>query len=168
MLDRFDFEQDMMNCWHVVDDIKQLTAMVTDRNASTDNIADVLLGLQVLYNDRFTQLLDGFETLVFENFEKQVDNNVTDATWMESESDRADNIVSAEMLEQYNNLKSGNKEQKDIDNSAEYKKVNLAYNEKLLDACITVLKHYTAYSDLPEELQSDYRIEMWPAASNNE
>ena len=157
MIDKFDFEQDMMNCWHVVDDIKQLTAMVTDREASTDNIANVLLGLQVLYNDRFTQLLDGFETLVFENFEKHVDDNKNDidAAWMESESDRADNIVAAEMLDQYNNLKRDNKEQKDIDNLPEYQKEDLAYNEKLLDACTTVLKHYTAYSDLPEELKDE-------------
>jgi len=29
----------------------------------------------------------------------------------------------------------------------------LKYNEKVLDACITVLKHYTVYDEWPEELK---------------
>ena len=63
--DRFDFEEDIYNCWHVVDDIKQLYEMVLDRNRNTsiDDIANVLLGMQTLYNDRFDQLLTSFEQL---------------------------------------------------------------------------------------------------------
>ena len=61
--DRFDFEQDIFNCWHVVDDITQLYEMVLDRNASIDDIANVLLGMQTLYNDRFDQLIMSFEQL---------------------------------------------------------------------------------------------------------
>jgi len=154
----WDFEQDMMNCWHVVDDIKQLAAMVTDRNASRDNIANVLLGLQVLYNDRFTQLMDGF---MF------VQNNI-DTSWVESERDRKDNTVTAEMIDQYIILKQEIKKQKTIENPLDYQKEDLEYNEKLLDACATVLKHYMVQSDLPEELQSGYITEMQMPASNNE
>jgi hypothetical protein len=143
MKDKFDFEEDMMNCWHVVDDIKQLTAMVTDRNASTDNIAKVLLGLQVLYNDRFTQLMDGF---MF------VQNNI-DTSWVESERARKDNTVTAEMIDQYIILKQEIKEQKTINNPKDYQKEDLKYNEKFLDAVETMLKHYTVRSEWPEELK---------------
>ena len=143
MKDKFDFEEDMMNCWHVVDDIKQLTAMVTDRNASTDNIAKVLLGLQVLYNDRFTQLMDGF---MF------VQNNI-DTSWVESERTRKDNTVTNEMIDQYIILKQEIKEQKTINNPKDYQKEDLKYNEKFLDAVETMLKHYTVRSEWPEELK---------------
>ena len=143
MTDKFDFEEDMMNCWHVVDDIKQLAAMVTDRNASTDNIAKVLLGLQVLYNDRFTQLMDGF---MF------VQNNI-DTSWVESERARKDNTVTAEMIDQYSILKQEIKEQKTINNPKDYQKEDLKYNEKFLDAVETMLNHYTVRSEWPEELK---------------
>ena len=144
-MDKFDFEEDMMNCWHVVDDIKQLAAMVSDRNASRENIANVLLGLQVLYNDRFTQLMDGF---MF------VQNNI-DTSWVESERNRKDNTVTAEMLDQYSTLKQEIKEQKTIENPLDYQKEDLKYNEKFLDAVKTMLKHYTAQSEWPEELKDE-------------
>ena len=60
MKDIPDFEQDIYQCWHIIDDLKQLTEMVLDRDASTDDIANVLLGLQTLYDDRFEQLLESF------------------------------------------------------------------------------------------------------------
>jgi len=65
--DRFDFEQDIFNCWHIVNDIKQLYEMVSDRNTSTDDIANVLLGMQTLYDDRFSQLMTNFEQLLTVN-----------------------------------------------------------------------------------------------------
>ena len=67
MKDRFDFEQDIFKCWHIVDDLKQLTEMVGDRDASTDDIANVLLGMQTLYDDRFSQLMTNFEQLLTVN-----------------------------------------------------------------------------------------------------
>jgi hypothetical protein len=62
--DRFDFEQDIFHCWRIIDDIKQLYSMVWDEDTSTDNIANVLLGMQTLYDDRFRQLMDTFEYLI--------------------------------------------------------------------------------------------------------
>ena len=64
MKDRSDFEQDIYQCWHIIDDLKQLTEMVLDRDASTDDIANVLLGLQALYDDRFEQLLESLEYIL--------------------------------------------------------------------------------------------------------
>ena len=64
MKDRFDFEQDIFECWHVVNDIKQLYEMVCDRNKTPDDIANVLLGMHTLYDDRFHQLMTSFENLI--------------------------------------------------------------------------------------------------------
>ena len=62
--DRFDFEQDIMACWNIVDDIHQLLEMILDRDASKDSIANVLAGLSVLYGDRFMKLHNNFEKLL--------------------------------------------------------------------------------------------------------
>jgi len=62
--DRFDFEQDIFECWHVVNDIKQLYEMASDRGASTEDIANVLQGMHTLYDDRFHQLMVSFENLI--------------------------------------------------------------------------------------------------------
>jgi len=63
-MDRFDFEQNIFNCWHVVDDIKQLNEMVSERGTSPDDTVNVLLGIEILYNDRFQKLMDSFEYLI--------------------------------------------------------------------------------------------------------
>jgi hypothetical protein len=149
--DRFDFEREILNCWHVVDDIKHLNEMVMDRDASTDNITNVLLGLHVLYNDRFTQLMDVFETLISGRQGSDIffRKNHTES----DERDRVDNIIRAGILDQYYSLKREIEELKDTNNLPKYEKEDLTYNEKLLDACVTILKHYTAHSELPEELK---------------
>jgi|APSaa5957512535_1039671.scaffolds.fasta_scaffold06564_2 hypothetical protein len=160
--DRFDFEREILNCWHVVDDIKHLNEMVMDRDASTDNITNVLLGLHVLYNDRFTQLhvlyndrftqlMDVSETLISGRQGSDIffRKNHTES----DERDRVDNIIRAGILDQYYSLKREIEELKDTNNLPKYEKEDLTYNEKLLDACVTILKHYTAHSELPEELK---------------
>ena len=63
-MDRFNFEQDIFHCWHVVNDIKHLTEMISDRGSSTDDIVNVLIGIRILYNDRFQKLMDNFEYLI--------------------------------------------------------------------------------------------------------
>jgi hypothetical protein len=67
----------------------------------------------------------------------------------------ADGIVQAEMFDQYSNLKQEIKEQKTIENPLDYQKEDLEYNEKLLDAVETMLKHYTVPSERPEELKDE-------------
>ena len=63
-LDRFDLEQDIFKCWHLVDDIDQLTELVMDRDASKDTISNILIGLSALYGDRFQKLMNNFEELI--------------------------------------------------------------------------------------------------------
>ena len=63
--DRFDFEQDIFECWHIIDDLKQLHSMVCENeDISKDDIANVLGGMFTLYDDRFRQLMVGFENLI--------------------------------------------------------------------------------------------------------
>ena len=67
----------------------------------------------------------------------------------------SDAIVQAEMFDQYSTLKQEIKKQKTIDNPLDYQKEDLKYNEKFLDAVKTMLKHYTARSEWPEELKDE-------------
>ena len=57
----FDLEQEIMKAWHVVDDIDLLHENVIESDMSTDDIANVLLGLQSVYNMRFEKLFNAFE-----------------------------------------------------------------------------------------------------------
>tara|TARA_R110000824_G_scaffold310409_1_gene497705 strand:+ start:66 stop:449 length:384 start_codon:yes stop_codon:yes gene_type:complete len=72
---------------------------------------------------------------------------------------RSDCMVSIEMMEQYYNLQREIYSMKNSDGEEYYEGEDLGYNEKLLDACTIVLKHYTGYSDLPEELRMEYTTE---------
>jgi len=148
--DRFHFEEDIYKCWHIVDDLKQLTEMVVDRDISTDDIANVLLGLHTLYDDRFKQLMENFESLLnVDGFSTFVEKDKYE------EMEMADRIVSAEMFEQYDNLKQDIAYQKTIEKPEDYQKEDLKYNEKFLDSVVTILKHYTVHSKWPEELKDD-------------
>ena len=72
MNDRFDLEQDIMACWHIVDDIDHLLEMIVDREATCymgagagkDKVVNVLAGLSALYGDRFAKLHNSFENLL--------------------------------------------------------------------------------------------------------
>jgi hypothetical protein len=59
---RFELEQQIMNCWSVVDDIKALNIQMNDvGNMSQDQIANYLLGLETIYQVKFEQLFSTFE-----------------------------------------------------------------------------------------------------------
>ena len=160
MKDRFDFEQDIFECWHIVDDLKQLYEMISNRDASTDDIANVLLGLQTLYDDRFQQLMESFECIL-KLYKEQKEMNEKLMTVdsklknIEIDFETADRIVSAEMFDQYYNLKKEIEYQKTIKNPLNYQKEDLEYNEKFLEAVKTMLKHYIAHSEWPEELKDE-------------
>lgn len=61
---RFDFEQQIMQCWGVVDDIYLLYENVLDRPTplTTDELANALLGLHQMYQLKFEKLFDQFES----------------------------------------------------------------------------------------------------------
>lgn len=62
--DRFDLEQNIMKCWNVTEDIYLLYENVMEKELTTDQIANALLGLHQLYEMKFEKLFDNFETLV--------------------------------------------------------------------------------------------------------
>mgnify|MGYP001471219377 CR=1 FL=1 len=64
--DRFDLEQDIHQCWYIVDDINMLMEYVLDNPKFTmppeteDVLANKLLGLKELYEMRFDRLWNTF------------------------------------------------------------------------------------------------------------
>ena len=65
--DRFDFEQQIMSCWNITTDIKDLNEGVLESDLSKDQISNALIGLEQLYELRFNKLFRQFETLIQEH-----------------------------------------------------------------------------------------------------
>lgn len=68
--DRFDFEQQIMACWNVTSDIKTVTEYLLDAPLEEDRdekIANMLMGIEALYQVKFDKLFQQFETLVREH-----------------------------------------------------------------------------------------------------
>jgi hypothetical protein len=61
---RFDLEQQIMDCWGVVDDIKTLYRQTDIRQLSEDEWLNCLLGFSTVYQFKFEQLFDTFEKLI--------------------------------------------------------------------------------------------------------
>ena len=74
-----DLEQEIMKAWHVVDDIQLLYENVMETDMSTDDIANVLLGLEGVYSMRFQKLVNTFEEVCkeYQAMRKQNENNYT-------------------------------------------------------------------------------------------
>jgi hypothetical protein len=64
MPDRFDLEQEIMQCWSIVDDVKLLQTFVSDEPYTEDFLQNYLLGLQTIYQTKFERLFNTFEQLV--------------------------------------------------------------------------------------------------------
>ena len=64
--DRFDFEQQIMTCWNVTIDLKDLREGIMDRGLTPDQIGNILCGIEQLYELRFQKLFGQFEDMVRE------------------------------------------------------------------------------------------------------
>ena len=64
MSDRFDLEQNILDCWKITDDVNLLYKNVMEEELDKDKISNILLGLQAIYSMRFEQLWETFENLV--------------------------------------------------------------------------------------------------------
>jgi hypothetical protein len=73
----FDLEQEIMKAWHVVDDIDLLYENVIETDMSTGDIANVLLGLESVYNMRFQKLFNTFEDICKEYHAMRKENRTT-------------------------------------------------------------------------------------------
>jgi hypothetical protein len=71
MSDRFDLEQQILECWKIIDDIKLLDKNVLEGKVeggtlTQDEVSNFLLGLETIYNLKFEQMFDTFSKLVNE------------------------------------------------------------------------------------------------------
>ena len=57
----FDLEQQLMDCWSILDDIKVLEEAVLDKEQSHNDTGNVLIGLEYLYQLKFEKLFATFE-----------------------------------------------------------------------------------------------------------
>ncbi len=62
--DRLEMETQIMSCWNITTDLKDLTEGVLEYDMSPDQIANALMGMQELYEIRFDKLFRIFEQLV--------------------------------------------------------------------------------------------------------
>ena len=72
--DRFDFEQQIMNCWNVTSDIRTVTEYLLDaplEDGREDKIANMLMGIEALYNAKFDKLFSQFEDLIREQAQQE-------------------------------------------------------------------------------------------------
>jgi hypothetical protein len=60
--DRFDLEQEILDCWHITDDLQ--TIMETDSLELSDDVHNLLLGLKTLDHLKFERTFATFEQLV--------------------------------------------------------------------------------------------------------
>jgi hypothetical protein len=79
--DQFDFEQQIMSCWNVTSDIKEVSEYLLDAPLEVgreDKIANMLIGIESLYNVRFDKLFRMFEQFNRERYEmlKQQTNSI--------------------------------------------------------------------------------------------
>jgi hypothetical protein len=67
MKDRFDLEQQILECWNVTTDIKHVTEYVLDAPLEPnreDKISNMLIGMEELYNLKFQKLFETLEQLI--------------------------------------------------------------------------------------------------------
>jgi hypothetical protein len=64
MTDRFDLEQQIMACWNITSDIDTLCEGVLESDMTTDQIANILLGMKQLYELKFDKMFRTFEELI--------------------------------------------------------------------------------------------------------
>jgi hypothetical protein len=67
MTDRFDFEQQILKCWNITEEIQLLNEQVLENDELTkDQISNYLLGLHTIYEMKFDKLFTQFENMVKE------------------------------------------------------------------------------------------------------
>jgi len=61
--DRFDLEQEIMECWSITTDIENLR-IALDSSMTEDQLDNYLLGLTAIYEVKFSKLFDTFAELI--------------------------------------------------------------------------------------------------------
>jgi hypothetical protein len=63
-MNRFQLEQQIMNCWQVCEDIDAVYQVGGYREMTEDELANALLGLKTIYQLKFEILMQTFETMI--------------------------------------------------------------------------------------------------------
>ena len=74
---RFDLEQQIMECWNVTTDLKRVTEYVLDaplEPGREDKIANMLMGMEALYEVKFDRCFRTYEKLLKEMHEVKESN----------------------------------------------------------------------------------------------
>lgn len=61
-LDRFDLEQQLLDCWRITDDIK--TVLKITEAEDIDRTQNALIGLREIYEQKFNDLWETFESMI--------------------------------------------------------------------------------------------------------
>lgn len=107
---RFDLEQEIMGCWGVVDEIDLLIYEILEKEMSTDDVSNFLLGLKTIYQAKFERLFDTFEHVISNEFsrksshERKEENFNIFKEWEEREK----NISKKQEVEKVSLAKAGN------------------------------------------------------------
>ena len=64
MKNRFDFEQEIMGVWNIIEELKVLHEGVLERDLTNDQISNILSGMTELYQMKFEIVFETFEQLV--------------------------------------------------------------------------------------------------------
>lgn len=71
--DRFEFEQQIMECWNVTSDVKTVAKYLMDaplEPGREDKIANMLIGIEALYNAKFDELFRQYEAIIREQHDR--------------------------------------------------------------------------------------------------
>ena len=71
--DRFEFEQQIMECWNVTSDVKTVAKYLMDaplEPGREDKIANMLIGIEALYQAKFEELFRQFEAIIKEQHDR--------------------------------------------------------------------------------------------------
>ena len=60
----YDLEPMIMDCWHVCDDLQVVLRQVGDGEPTEDELMNALIGMQQLYQWKFEQLFNKYESLM--------------------------------------------------------------------------------------------------------
>ena len=64
---RFDLEQQIMDCWNVTSDLKHVSEYLLDAPLEPnreDKMANMLIGMEALYNQKFDKMFRTFEHMI--------------------------------------------------------------------------------------------------------
>lgn len=66
-MNKYDLEQQIMAAWNICEDLDILIEGVMEHDMTSDEIANVLIGMKQLYDLRFNKLFDTFTEICFKS-----------------------------------------------------------------------------------------------------